>query len=168
MSEPDSGDIIPARSITSRSEFLDALRTAFADAAAAGSHELWLCDADFAAWPLGERSVIAHLDAWVASQRRMTLVASHFDEVARCHGRWVEWRRRWSHVVACHANTELERSRIPTILLVPGLCCVTLADAVNYRGSVSRDAADLLRRKEAIDAVLQRSEPSFPATTTGL
>ena len=36
---------------------------ALADAARAGCRELWLCDADFADWPLGERAVIEQPDA---------------------------------------------------------------------------------------------------------
>ena len=49
--------------ITNRAEFHAALRQAFAEAATAGSRELWLADNDFADWPLGERDVIAHHSA---------------------------------------------------------------------------------------------------------
>ena len=77
-------------------------------------------------------------------------------------------RRAWSHLVECRANTELEPHSFPTVLLAPGLLCVVLSDPVRHRGRTSRDAADALRCKEQIDAVVQRSEESFPATTTGL
>jgi hypothetical protein len=154
--------------ITSRSEFHLALRQGFAEAASAGARELWLADNDFADWPLGERDVIASLTQWVASSRRLTLLASTFDEVARLHPRWVTWRRQWSHVVSCRANTELEAGAMPTLLIASGVVTVRLSDTVHHRGRLSHERAEELRCKELIDAVLQRSEEAFPATSTGL
>ena len=154
--------------ITSRSEFHDALRLGFAEAAARGSPQLWLCDSDFADWPLGERAVIEQLTQWAVSSRKLLLVARTFDEVARRHARWVEWRRQWSHIVSCRANNELEALDMPTVLLAHGTLTVRLSDPIHHRGRVSRDKADEVRCKELVDAVLQRSEEAFPATTTGL
>ena len=159
----DSGGLI-----TTRGEFLDALRHAFTRVAANGSRELWLCSEDFADWPLGERAVIEQLTQWASSHRRLTVIARSFDEVARRHPRWVEWRRQWSHVVGCRSNSELEAGAIPSVLLAPGVVSVRLADTVHYRGRMSHDKADEVRCRELIDAVLQRSEEAFPATTTGL
>ncbi len=160
-------DIEP-RLITSRSSFHDALRDGFAAAVRLGCRELWLCDADFSDWPLGERVVIEQLTQWATSQRRLTLIASEFDDLARRHARWVAWRRDWAHVVHCRTNTELERSQFPCVMLAPGAFSVALSSPVQHRGRVSDVPADLLRWKETIDAVLQRSEESFPTTTTGL
>jgi hypothetical protein len=154
--------------ITSRPEFHLALRQAFAEAATAGSRELWLADSDFADWPLGERDVIERLSEWVASSRRLTLLANSFDDVARRHPRWVAWRRQWAHVVSCRANTELEADAMPTLLIASGTTTVRLSDPVHYRGRVSHDRAEELRCKELFDAVSQRSEEAFPATSTGL
>lgn len=156
------------RPITSRSEFHAAIRSAFAEAAQAGCRELWLCDSDYADWPLGERAVIASLTEWAASHRRLTLLANHFDDVVRRHARWVEWRRSWAHLVHFRTNTELEPDKIPTLLLAPGLVSVRLIDPVHHRGVVSQEPADGLRCREIVDAVLQRSEEAFSATTTGL
>jgi hypothetical protein len=158
----------PSSLITSRSEFHTAIRLAFAEAAAKGSRELWLCDSDFADWPLGERTVIEQLGIWAASSRKMMLVARNFDEVARRHARWVQWRQHWSHIVSCRVNAELEAGDMPTVLLATGAITVQLPDPVHHRGSVSRQRADEVRCKELIDAVLQRSVEAFPATTTGL
>jgi hypothetical protein len=158
----------PDTLITSRSEFHAALRSAFAEAAAQGSREIWLCDSDYADWPLGERAVIEHLTTWAASSRKLTLMARTFDEVARRHSRWVEWRRQWSHIVTCRTNSELEAGDMPTLLLATGTVCVRLSDPVHHRGRVSRDKAEEIRCKELVEAVLQRSEEAFPATTTGL
>ena len=153
---------------TTRGEFHTALRTALAEAAAAGCSELWLCDNDFDDWPLGERQVVDSLSQWASSHRRLTLVASTFDEVARRHARWNEWRRQWSHIVHCRSNAELERGQMPSVLLASGLLSVNLVDPVHYRGRFSHDVADGVRCRELIDAVLQRSEEAYPVTTAGL
>ena len=154
--------------ITSRGEFHDALRQGFADIAANGCREVLLSDADFVDWPLGEPGVLESLTQWAAGHRKLTLLANQFDEMARRHARFVEWRRHWSHVVECRANTELEADKVPTLLLAPGLVVVRLVDRLRYRGSVSLAVSDLVQSRELFDAVLQRSEETFPVTTLGL
>ena len=154
--------------ITSRSEFQSALRDAFAEAASVGCRELYFCDPDFADWPLGERAVVEHLGLWASSHRRLTLLAEDFSELSRRHPRWVEWRQNWSHVVHCRTNIELETGQMPIILLAPGLLSVRLSDPIHHRGQRSHEAAEGLRCRELFDAVLQRSEEAFPASTTGL
>lgn len=156
------------RVITSRSEFHDALRSAFSHAAAVGARDIWLSDEDFADWPLGERDVVDALARWAHSRRRLTLLAHTFDEVSRRHGRWTEWRRQWAHVVECRTNQEIEAAQIPTICLISDVYSVRLSDAVRHRGLVSQEAADAVACREAIDAVSQRSIETFPATTLGL
>ena len=154
--------------ITSRNEFHSALRQALAEAAAKGCRELWLCDNDYADWPLGERAVVESFTQWAGSHRRLTLLARSFDEFARRHARWVEWRRQWSHIVHCRSNNELEAGQMPSVLLANGLLSLYLVDPVHYRGRLSHDVGDDVRCREMIDAVLQRSEEAFPVTTTGL
>jgi hypothetical protein len=158
----------PGSLITTRAEFQAALRSAFDDVARVGTHELWLCDENFADWPLGERAIVEQLTQWAASNRRLTLLARSFDEVARRHARWVEWRRNWSHIVSCRTNTELASGEFPTILLAVGAVSVRLIDNVHQRGRLSHEKADEVRCREQIDAVLQRSDETFWATTTGL
>lgn len=154
--------------ITTRSEFQAALRIAFGSAAGAGSRELWLCDEDFADWPLGEREVIAHLTQWAASTRRIALVARSFDELVRRHPRFVNWRRDWAHIVSCRANAEVATGEMPSVFVAAGTISVRLSDVLHHRGRWSRLPADELRCKEQFDAISQRSEESFPASTTGL
>lgn len=156
------------RLIDSRNAFHDALRAALEEAARVGCRELWIVDDDFADWPLSERLVIEHLTQWASAHRRFTTIARNFDEVARRHARWVEWRRTWSHVVHCRTNNELEAGQMPTMLLAPGLMSVRLFDAIHHRGVATRETADAIRWREDLDAVLQRSEEAFPATTLGL
>ena len=154
--------------ITTRGEFHAALRVAFEETAAAGSRELWLCDDDFSGWPLGERSIVEQLTLWASSQRKLTLLARSFDDVSRRHARWVEWRRKWSHIVSCRTNTEPASGEFPTLFLASETVSVRLSDTAHYRGRLGRDGAEAHRCKEQIDAILQRSVEAFPATTTGL
>ena len=156
------------RPILTRSEFHEALRSALAQAAAAGASEIWLCDANFADWPLSERAVVDDLGRWAQARRQMVVFAHTFDEVARRHGRWTEWRRQWSHLVQCRSNPELEAAEFPTICLVPGVTSVRLVDAVEHRGLASHEAADGVACREAIDVVSQRSVEAYPVTTLGL
>jgi peptidyl-tRNA hydrolase len=154
--------------IASRADFHAALRAAFAEAASVGCREIWISDTDFADWPLNEVAVVESLTQWAQSHRKLTVLAQTFDEIARRHGRWIEWRRLWNHVVECRANVELEAGEMPTMLLAPGLLTLRLVDPVRYRGSVSHQAADAIAAKELFDAVLQRSAEAFPVTTLGL
>jgi hypothetical protein len=156
------------RLIESRSDFHEALRAGFAEMAQVGCREAWISDEDFADWPLNERAVVETLTQWAMSHRKLVVIARGYDEVVRRHARWVEWRRQWSHVVECRAFEEAEAGQIPTLLLASDLLVVRLADPVRYRGAMSREAGDLLRFRELIDAVSQRSVESFPATNLGL
>jgi len=154
--------------ITSRAEFDDAIRSSFAIAAHEGAREIVLVDADFADWPLDERAVLESLAAWVDSRRSLLLFGHTFEEFARRHPRFVEWRRQWAHAVRCRNDPELEASQLPTLLLVPGVSCVRLVDRVRHRGTASNRQVDMAECQEAVDALLQRSVEAFPVTTLGL
>jgi hypothetical protein len=159
-----------SRIITSRSDFHAAIREGFAQAAAQGCREIFISDADFADWPLGERAVVEHLTQWAYAHRRFTMLAQHYDEVTRRHPRFVEWRRQWSHVIDCQAFTEAEAEagHFPSMLVASGLFTLRLLDPVHHRASLSAEVGDELRAREQLDAFLQRSTPSFPATIAGL
>jgi len=166
MSHEDHGPTY--RTLSTRVEFHDALREAFSDMAQAGCRDAWLCDEDFADWPLNEPAVIELLTGWAMAHRKLTVIARSFDEIVRRHPRFVTWRRQWSHIVECRAFEEAEAGKIPTLLLASGRIVVRLQDPQRYRGVVSREASDLLRNRELIDAVSQRSVESFSATLLGL
>jgi len=163
-----SPDPATRRAITSRLEFHDAVRSAIGAAADAQALEIRLCDRDFADWPLGERAVVDALTRWAGPRRQLVLVAATFDEFARRHARWIEWRRTWSHVVECRVNEELDADQFPCACLVPRLVSVRLVDVDQHRGIASREASDEQACREAIDALLQRSVPAFPTTALGL
>ena len=161
-----SADDIAA--IASRADFLDAVRAAFTRADEQGAREIILVDPTFADWPLNERTVIDSLSRWIDSRRSLIVFAHSFDDVARRHLRFVEWRRQWAHVVHCKNDPDLEAEQVPTLLLVPGHVSVRIVDRVRYRGTVSNRPVDLTESHESVDALLQRSIEAFPVTTLGL
>ena len=156
------------RLIESRAEFRAAVVQAFADIAVAGSREVWMCDDDFSDWPLDEPSVVQHLSQWAVAHRTCTVVALHYDSLAHRYPRWVQWRRQRAHVVQCRTPDEADRHHLPCVLVAPGTLTLRLVDRIQYRGSVSVDAADVLRERDRLDALLQRSIEAFPASTLGL
>lgn len=156
------------RILTTRGDYLDALRSAFDLIAEKGCREVFVSDPDFADWPLGEVAVVDALTRWALAHRRITVLAQSYDEIVRKHPRWVAWRRQWSHVVECRALETLEGRSLPTMFVAPGVVTVRLFDAEHHRASVSHERADEVRAKEALDVLLQQSEEAFPATTLGL
>ncbi len=157
-----------ANLIEGRKAFEDAVRSALAEAATAGWRELILCDPDFEHWPLGERAVVESLTQWIGGNRRLTLVAMHFDEVARRHSRWVRWRNQWAHLVSCRTVVEMSADDVPVLLLATGTLTLELDDRVRFLGRVSRDPTVALRARERVDVILQRSVEALPVTTLGL
>lgn len=159
-----------SRSIDGRREFEATFREALsAIAAAPQAREVFLCDADFADWPLGERAVVALFEAWARSHRRLVVIACGFDDLARRHPRWVLWRQNWSHVVDCRLLSDIEPAACPSQLHAPRVCTLRLFDARRHRGAYSEgdERVDQAVRAE-FDVLSQRSEPGFPVTTLGL
>jgi hypothetical protein len=154
--------------ITSRLEFQESVRLALDEAADRGGREMLLVDEDFSDWPLGEPEVVDTFARWAMPHRRIVVVASQFEDLVRRHPRWVAFRRTFAHVVDCRVHDESDAGSLPTLLHVSDVIAVRMSDTVHWRGRLSRDRADLLRWKEQVDALLQRSSPSFPATTLGL
>lgn len=157
-----------SRIITSRAEFHDALREAFDFVAEQGCREVFIADPSFADWPLGERAVIESLTRWAYAHRKLTVLAESFDDFQRRHPRWVEWRRQWAHVVECRAMSPDDVGQLKGLFLAPGLLTLRVLDPEHYRASLSFDPVDSTRVRDALDALLQRSEEAFPATTLGL
>lgn len=158
----------PTHAIESRREFEDAVRRALARAAETGAPAITIVDPTFADWPLNDRAVIDSLERWVDSRKRLTVFGHDFDDFGRRQMRFVEWRRRWSHVVQVRADPDREAGEVPGLLLVDGLTCVRVLDRVHLRGIASDRGVDLTACRESIDALLQRSVETFPVTTLGL
>lgn len=154
--------------ITSRAQFVDAVRAGLKEAADQSSRTIVMSDPSFADWPLNERNTVEYLSRWAQSHRSLILLANDFDEFPRKHARWLAWRQNWSHVVNCRQADETDAQKLPTQLFIPGKLVVRLVDRVTCRGSVSRAEADLVQAKEAINDILDRAHDAFPVTTLGL
>ncbi len=154
--------------IDSRSEFGNAVRDAIRAAADAAAPEVYFVDSDFDGWPIDEKDVVETLTRWAGPHRTLTLVGGSFDALARRAPRFVAWRQHWSHLVSCRAPVDVDAEQMPTLLLVPGSVTVRLDDRLRHRGTVSARPIDLVSARESIDALLQRSVETFPATALGL
>jgi hypothetical protein len=154
--------------ITSRSEFQAALKEAFAIVADSDVSEIWLCDENFADWPLNEPEVVSMLARWSLSHRRCHVLALDFSVLQQRHPRWVQWRRDRAHVVHCMTPDEAGSARVPSLLFAPGAVSVRLSDRIHYRGRLTTAADDAVRMREEVSALFQRGVEAFPASTLGL
>jgi hypothetical protein len=169
MNQTDSNRPAEGR-FEGRSAFQHAVREALAGLVNGDHHDVWLCDHDFAQWPLGERAVVESFNHWALGKHhgRCVLLGASFDAFLRAHPRWVEWRQVWSHRVTCLQAPDEAVADIPSALLVPGFVSVELLDRDRYRGLTSHDPLRWADLKERIDVISQRSGETFPPTTLGL
>lgn len=154
--------------ITSRSEFMEAIRAALREAADQGGRAIVMSDPNYADWPLNDRATVECLARWAQSHRSLVVLSNNFDEFPRKHARWVAWRQNWSHIVSCRQADEADAPKLPIQLFMPGKLVVRLVDRVTCRGSVSRAEADLVQARESTNDILDRSHDAFPVTTLGL
>lgn len=126
-------------------------------------------DPDFENWPLDDPALLQRLTAWLRlPQRRLVLLARHYDEVPRRFPRFTAWRRDFSHAIeAWQAPQELSQD-LPMLLVDDGPISVQLIDDVRWRGRTAVDQRTATLWRERIDVVLQRSEPGFGVSTLGL
>lgn len=159
--------VLPEGRFSGAAEFADLIRLALKAAAAQGWSEIILSDASFEDWPLGERVVAQALNDWSKSGRKFTMLAKNYDEIARRHARFVNWRRTWSHLIDCRRNTTISADDFPSVLWSPGWVFqrLDLARSVGMSGS---EAARRVVLKERLDECLRQSSASFPATTLGI
>jgi hypothetical protein len=158
---------LPSGRFEGREAFRQLVRDALATAARQGWRELILSDAGFEDWPLGERAVAESLQAWSSSGRHCTLLARRYDQVARLHPRFVQWRGTWSHIITAVACPSADALDLPSGLWSPGWVMERrdLERSNGYCGS-EPDRRVLLR--ENLNEWLRKATPSFPATTLGL
>lgn len=158
---------LPQGRFEGREAFQQLVREALACAAREGWREIVLCDADFADWPLGERAVAQSLQDWSAAGRRCTLLARRYQEVVVRHARFVTWRRTWSHLVEARACPSADPLELPSAIWSPGWAMQRL-DLDRCTGFSGAEPERRLLLRESLNEWLQRSSPSFPATTLGL
>lgn len=150
-----------------RESFERLVRDALAHAARVGWQEVILSDATFEDWPLRERSVVESLHAWSRSGRRMTLLATGYDEVRRRHARFVSWRTTWGHIIDCRVCREAAPADFPSAILGP--------DWYMHRQDVPRsvvtcghDRESWVRVREMLDEKIRDSESGFASSILGL
>ena len=159
--------VLPQGRFSGPAEFGDMVRTAFAAAAAQGWREIIMCDSTFEDWPLGERAVAQSLQDWSKSGRKLTMLAKNYNEVMRRHARFVTWRRTWSHIIECRANTAISADDMPSALWCPEWVFQRL-DMARSSGVAGAEASRRVALKERLDECLRLSSPAFPATTLGI
>lgn len=158
---------LPQGRFEGRDAFQQIVRDALACAAREGWREIILSDASFGDWPLGERAVAQSLQNWAASGRRCILLARGFDEVVRRHARFVTWRRTWSHVIEARACPGADPLELPSALWSPGWV-LQRVDPERCAGVSGSDPERRVLLRESLKEWLDKSSPSFPATTLGL
>ncbi len=160
-------DPLPGGRFSGREAFVQLVRDALDCAAREGWRELILSDATFEDWPLRERSVVESLQAWSASGRRMTLLASRYDEVIRLHPRFVNWRKTWGHIIDCRVSRASTPADFPSAIWSAGWFMQRL-DVQRSTGVCGDDRDRSIALKEFLDEKIRNSSPGFSASTIGL
>ena len=158
---------LPEGRFEGRLAFAGLVRQAIEAAAREGWSSLVLSDADFADWPLGERSVVEAFNAWAGRGRHVRLIAQEFGTLRQMHPRFVQWRVTWSHLVEAHALPSASAGEVPSAIWSPGWTLERL-DPLRCVGVTSAEGARRLALRERLDGVWLKGSPSFAATTLGL
>ncbi|WP_298924951.1 hypothetical protein [uncultured Ramlibacter sp.] len=158
---------LPQGRFTGRADFQQLVRDALACAAREGWSEIIVSDASFEDWPLGERAVTESLLAWSAGGRRCTLLACSYEAVLRRHARFATWRRTWSHIIEARACSFADPLELPSAIWSPGWVLQRL-DPERSNGYSGSEPQRRVLLRESLQEWLQKSAPSFPATTLGL
>jgi hypothetical protein len=147
--------------------FADLVRQALTTAAAEGWPRLVLCDNDFSDWPLGERAVVASLQAWARRGRVLHLLGRDLAPVRQQHPRFVQWRVVWAHLVEVRACASASVDAWPSALWSPGWTLERI-DTTHHAMLASRDAKRRVALAERLEQEWQKSSPALPPTTLGL
>lgn len=160
-------DALPSGRFSGRQAFEQLVRDALACAACEGWKEIILSDASFLDWPLRERAVIESLQAWSASGRHMTLLATRYDEIIRHHARFVTWRQTWGHIIDCRVSRAVEPLDFPSAIWSQAwfMQRIELERSIGVCGAERGPSIEL---REVLDEHLRNSSPGFPASTLGL
>ncbi|MEF7613742.1 hypothetical protein V4F39_07445 [Aquincola sp. MAHUQ-54] len=163
---PDAGG--EGGRFTGLREFREVALQVLHDALAAGQPDILLLDADFAAWPLDDAGLLQALTRWArAPQRRLHLLARHYEELPRRHPRFVHWRDLFAHVALCRAAPGVDASEFPVLVLTRSTGLYATAPP-SCRGYKLVTEADLRTWREVFDAISQRSEEASPGHSLGL
>ena len=159
---------LPSGRFSGRETFQQLVRDAIATAARDGWQEIFISDANFHDWPLGERAVVEALQDWARSGRRFTMLACSYDDVIRRHARFVRWRATWDHIITCRRSLSADPLDLPSALWSPQWVLHRL-DPERCVGVTGSEADRRVLLHETLNEwVRSKSAPGFPTTTLGL
>ncbi len=158
---------LPIGRFAGHDAFEQLVRDALVCAAREGWKELILSDATFEDWPLRERAVVESLQIWSKPGRRMTLLATRYDEVLRHHARFVSWRKTWGHLVDCRVCCLTAQGQFPSVIWSSGWFMQRL-DGLQSSGFCGNDKLTGRQVRELIDENLRTSTSGFPVSVLGL
>ncbi len=161
------GEPLAGGRFSGREAFEQLVRNALVRAARDDWPEIILSDANFEDWPLGERSVVESLQAWSKSGRRLTMLASRYDEVIRKHARFVSWRKTWGHIIDCRTCRVTVPADFPSAIWSRAWFMHRL-DPQRSIGVCGYGPERGTQLKEFLDEKIRNSAPGFPASTLGL
>ena len=148
---------------------LAALRWGFDAAIARQARCITCVSATFDGWPLDDASLLSMLVNWLRlPQRRLLLLAADYGNMGPRFPRFEGWRRSWVHAVPAWCCPPDLVQGLPEALFDDSSVSVQLFDAITGRGRASLERRHRLLLAQETDAVLQRSEPSWPAKTLGI
>ncbi len=157
------------RAFDTRAGYHQALQAALQQALDERAREMWWMDRDFAEWPLSSDDWIHTLAQWLKLPgRRITLLAADFGVIERVHGRFVRWRRDWSHCVHGRRPLEMEAASMRSVYADDAGTAVALHDPARFAGWADHRGTECAEMRRYIDAVLQRSEEAFPSLVLGV
>ncbi len=163
----DDESLLPSGRFAGRVEFEALVQNALHRAGADGWSEIILSDVDFSDWPLNQTAVIDSLNAWAVAGRRITLLATRYDEVHRHHPRFVAWRRTWGHLIEGRVCDEPARGDVPSAIWSPSWF-MRRTDRVHQSGYCGTDPALKAGVREDLSERLRSSSAGFSASVLGL
>lgn len=163
----DEGRLLPSGRFAGRVDFERLIQNALYRAGADGWPEIILSDVDFSDWPLNQTAVIESLSAWAVAGRRLTLLATRYEEVHRHHPRFVAWRRTWGHLIDGHVCDDPARGEVPSAIWSPSWF-MRRTDRVHQSGYCGNDPAMKASLREDLSERLRSSSVGFSASVLGL
>jgi len=164
---PTAAPPLPEGRLQGRQLFSDLVRQALATAAAEGWPRLVLSDPDFGDWPLGERAVVASLQAWARPGRVLHLLGREFGSLRLQHPRFVQWRVAWAHLLEVRTCRSASFDDLPSAIWSPGWTLERI-DAGHGIMVASRDARRQVELAERLDHWWHKGSAAWPSSTLGL
>lgn len=158
---------LPEGRMQGREAFAELVRQVVQTLAVTHWSPIIFSDADFADWPLGERSVIEALHGWAGRGRQIRWMAHDFGPLRQLHPRLVQWRTTWSHIVEARACPDTGSPALPSAIWTPQWC-MERVDPERCVMVAGTDGPRRLALQERLQACWGAGVSSFPATVLGL